>query len=71
MYGRETLKCLGHTSHKALKLMDSYEVENWRKIKAALEAAGKTDTHFYKRAVSITSGQGDYMSHPPMPNQEG
>ena len=66
MYGSETLKCLGHTSHKALKLMDSYEVENWRKIKAALEAAGKTDTHFYKRAVSIVSGGGDYMQHPPL-----
>jgi|TARA_Y100000289_G_C3864842_1_gene120450 hypothetical protein len=50
--------------------LDSYELENWRKIKAALEEAGKTDTHFYKRAVSITSGQGDYMSHPPMPSQE-
>tara|TARA_B100000925_G_scaffold282100_1_gene254601 strand:+ start:1698 stop:1850 length:153 start_codon:yes stop_codon:yes gene_type:complete len=50
--------------------MDSYEVENWRKIKAALEAAGKTDTHFYKRAVSITSGQGDYMNHPKLKDPE-
>jgi len=70
MYGNETLKCLGRTSHKALKLMDSYEVENWRKIKAALEAAGKTDTHFYKRAVSIISGAGDYMTHPPLNKPE-
>jgi len=50
--------------------MDSYEVENWRKIKAALEAAGKTDTHFYKRAVSIVNGEGDYMSHPVMPDSD-
>ena len=46
--------------------MDAHELENWRKIKAALEAAGKTDTHFYKRAVSILSGSGDYMQHPPL-----
>ena len=24
--------------------MDNYDLENWRKIKAALEAADKTDT---------------------------
>ena len=69
MYGNETLKCLGRTSHKALKLMDSYELENWRKIKAALEAAGKTDTHFYKRAVSIISDGWDYMTHPSLPTE--
>lgn len=46
--------------------MDAYELENWRKIKAALEESGKTDTHFYKRAVSILSGGGDYMSPPPL-----
>jgi|TARA_Y100000289_G_scaffold63593_1_gene74280 hypothetical protein len=50
--------------------LDSYDLENWRKIKTALEEAGKTDSHYYKRAVSILAGQGDYMSHPPMPNQE-
>jgi|TARA_B100001939_G_C16880100_1_gene590525 hypothetical protein len=44
--------------------MDSYDLENWRKIKAALEAANKTDTHFYKRAVSILAGRGDYLEHP-------
>jgi len=31
------------------------QIENWRKVKAALEAAGKTDTYFYKRAVAILS----------------
>jgi hypothetical protein len=44
--------------------MDAHELENWQKIKTALEEAGKTDTHFYKRAVSILSGGGDYMSPP-------
>ena len=50
--------------------MDAHELENWRKIKAALEAANKTDTHFYKRAVSILSGGGDYMSPPQFNNPE-
>lgn len=50
--------------------MDNYEVENWRKILVALEAAGKTDSHFYRRAVSIVSGEGDYMSHPEMPSSD-
>jgi hypothetical protein len=50
--------------------MDAQELENWRKIKAALEAANKTDTHFYKRAVSILSGGGDYMNHPNLEEPE-
>jgi len=29
------------------------ELDNWRKVKEALEAAGKTDCYFYKRAVAI------------------
>jgi hypothetical protein len=34
------------------------QIENWRKVKAALEAAGKTDSYFYKRAVAIlTTGR--------------
>jgi len=51
-------------SYLDLNFMDAQELENWQKIKAALEAANKTDTHFYKRAVSILSGGGDYMSPP-------
>ena len=35
--------------------MDKREVENWRKVKKALEEAGKTDSSFYKRAVAILS----------------
>lgn len=33
--------------------LDQHTRENWRKIKDALEAAGKTDSYFYKRAISI------------------
>jgi hypothetical protein len=33
--------------------MNKREVENWKKIKEALEEAGKTDCFFYKRAVAI------------------
>ena len=39
--------------------MDSTEYENWKKVKEALEAAGKTDCHFYKRAVSICKEKKD------------
>lgn len=46
--------------------MDSQELENWRKIRIALEASGKTDSHFYRRSVAILSGGGDYMAHPPL-----
>jgi hypothetical protein len=33
--------------------LSSEEVNNWAKVKEALEKAGKTDCYFYKRAVSI------------------
>lgn len=33
--------------------MDDRTRQNWEKVKLALEAAGKTDCHFYARAVSI------------------
>ena len=39
--------------------MDPREIENWGKIKAALEAAGKTDSFYYRRAVSILAGKDD------------
>lgn len=45
--------------------MDKNELTNWRKIKAALEAANKTDTHYYKRAVAILAGKPDPLNHPP------
>lgn len=38
--------------------MDAQTLENWRKVKQALEKAGKTDSYFYKRAVAIlTTGR--------------
>lgn len=39
--------------------MDKYTIDNWLKIKGALEEAGKTDSFFYKRAVAIAQGQND------------
>jgi hypothetical protein len=35
--------------------MDKQTLENWRKVKEALERSGKTDCFFYKRAVAILS----------------
>jgi len=45
--------------------MDKEQVEKWRKVKDALEKAGKTDSFFYKRAVAVvTTGRdpGDSLS---------
>lgn len=39
--------------------MSKEELENWEKVKTALEAAGKTDCMFYKRAVAICDGKED------------
>ena len=39
--------------------MDEHEIANWKKVKEALEAAGKTDTMFYKRAIAIIDGKPD------------
>ena len=39
--------------------MDSHELKNWQKVKDALEAAGKTDCFFYKRACAIVEGKKD------------
>ncbi len=41
--------------------MSTEERENWKKIKVALEEAGKTDCYFYKRAVAIAAGGDDIM----------
>jgi hypothetical protein len=41
--------------------MTSRDIENWRKVKHALEAAGKTDCHFYQRAIAILQGKPDPM----------
>ena len=39
--------------------MDKHELDNWKKVKAALEKADKKDTYYYKRAVAITEGKPD------------
>jgi len=41
--------------------VDQRNRENWRKIKEALELAGKTDCFFYRRAVAIVKGGADPM----------
>lgn len=41
------------------KDVDSRTRENWLKVKAALEAAGKTDNDYYRRAVKICAGFSD------------
>ena len=41
--------------------MDQRTRDNWRKIKEALELAGKTDCFFYRRAVAIVKGGSDPM----------
>lgn len=33
--------------------MDSDTIKKWEKVKEALEEAGKTSSHFYKRAVIV------------------
>lgn len=37
--------------------MDSKTLENWKKVKEALEAAGKTNTNIYRRAAYICNSQ--------------
>ena len=39
--------------------MDAQTRENWRKIRDHLEAAGKTDNHYYRRALAILAGRPD------------
>ncbi len=39
--------------------MDKHELDNWKKVKEALEKADKTDCYFYKRAVAIVEGKPD------------
>ena len=39
--------------------MDKQEIENWKRVKKALEEAGKTDSMYYKRALAIIEGKPD------------
>ena len=39
--------------------MKEHELNNWIKVKEALEKANKTDSFFYKRAIAIIAGKPD------------
>ena len=39
--------------------MTEEQIENWRKVNAALEEADKTDSFYYKRAIAILAGEPD------------
>lgn len=43
--------------------MDSQTRDNWRKVKEALEKAGKTDNHYYRRALAILATGRDPFDH--------
>lgn len=34
-------------------------MENWQKVKDAMEASGNTDNFYYKRACAVLAGQKD------------
>ena len=51
--------------------MDPEVLENWAKIKAHLEAVGKTDCAFYRRACRILSGHPDPLEIPVIGEQQG
>ena len=42
-----------------LQKMDKRELDNWKKVKKALEEADKTDCEYYRRAVLIVEGKPD------------
>jgi hypothetical protein len=39
--------------------MDRDTLENWRKIRDHFERVGKTDNHYYRRALAILAGRPD------------
>ena len=45
--------------------MDRHTYENWVLIKKLMEASGKTDTYYYKRACAIASSKRDPGPMPP------
>ena len=44
--------------------MDKHTIENWQRVKEALESADKTDSYFYVRACAIVRGEKDPMIPP-------
>ena len=47
--------------------MTEDERANWQRIKDHMEAIGKTDNHFYSRAVAIVAGKDDPIE--PLPTE--
>ena len=47
--------------------MKNQELENWQRIKDAMEESGKTDNYYYKRAVAIVAGNEDPID--PLPEE--
>ena len=42
----------------AVEKFSSEQIANWKRVKEALEKAGKTDSYYYQRAVAIlTTGR--------------
>lgn len=39
--------------------MDQRTRDNWKRVKEALELAGKQDTYYYKRAIALLKGKPD------------
>jgi hypothetical protein len=39
--------------------MDCDTLENWRKIRDHMERVGKTENHYYRRALAILAGRPD------------
>ena len=39
--------------------MHPEELENWKRIKEAMDASGNTNNYFYTRAVAIVNGNKD------------
>lgn len=44
-------------------MLDMRSLDNWVRIKRSLEQAGKTDTFFYRRAVTILRGRPDPLTN--------
>lgn len=51
-------------------LMDDISMENWQKIKDAMEASGNTDNFYYKRACAVLAGQKDPINDILKPKDE-
>ncbi len=57
------LKLLRKNLNEQVDTVDQIEQANWLKIAESMEAAGTTESWFYKRARAIADGSPD-----PMPN---